>query len=193
MGDGLDLISAAQPAGHRQQSRREPFLQRNRMYLWGVANAIQRMGLMPMQWRARLLRRLGCEIHPEAEVREDVFVGGPSLRIGRGCHINVGCFLDGSAPITVGDGVRFGPRVMVLTGTHSYQHSVMRRGPASRDIRLPVVIERGCWIGMGAMLMPGVVVAEGCVIAAGSVVLRSTQPNGMYAGNPARRVKDLPV
>ncbi len=44
---------------------------------------------------------------------------------------------------------------------------------------------------MGAIIMPGVTIAEGCVVAAGAVVTRSTEPNGLYAGNPAVRKKDL--
>ena len=44
---------------------------------------------------------------------------------------------------------------------------------------------------MRAIILPGVTIAEGCVIAAGAVVNKSTEPDGLYAGVPARRVKDL--
>lgn len=41
--------------------------------------------------------------------------------------------------------------------------------------------------------MPGITIAEGCIIAAGAVVIRDTEQNGLYAGNPAKGVKDLPA
>jgi maltose O-acetyltransferase len=182
------------PAAHPPVRNRAPsFWTRNRDYFWGVANALQSSSLLPMPWRRRLLGLFGCRIDRTSEVREGVFFGGNQVTIERHCYVNTGCFIDGCAPVHIGEFVRFGPGVRILTGSHSYQHSVIRRGPASDDIRLPVVVGRGCWLGMGAILMPGVVLAEGCVVAAGAVVLRSTAPNGLYAGNPARRVRDLPT
>jgi maltose O-acetyltransferase len=160
---------------------------------WHLINALQRWGVVSDAWRHALLRRAGCSLHATAEVRENVFIGGPGLRMEANTYVNVGGFLDGCAPIHICEGARLGPRVMVLTGTHEYQHSVMRRSLTGRNINLPVVISRGCWIGMGAIIMPGVTVAEGCIVGAGAVVLTSTEPNGLYAGNPARRVRDLPV
>jgi maltose O-acetyltransferase len=41
------------------------------------------------------------------------------------------------------------------------------------------------------MLLPGVTVGDGCVIAAGSVVTGDCEPHGVYAGVPAKRVRDL--
>jgi acetyltransferase-like isoleucine patch superfamily enzyme len=38
---------------------------------------------------------------------------------------------------------------------------------------------------------PGVNVGSGCIIAAGALVVRDCEPNGLYAGVPAKRIKDL--
>jgi acetyltransferase-like isoleucine patch superfamily enzyme len=46
---------------------------------------------------------------------------------------------------------------------------------------------------MNVSVMPGIVIREGCVIGANALVTRSTEPNGLYLGVPARRVRDLPV
>jgi acetyltransferase-like isoleucine patch superfamily enzyme len=45
-------------------------------------------------------------------------------------------------------------------------------------------------IGASAVVFPGVTVAEGCAIGAMALVTKSTAPWGVYAGIPARRVKD---
>ncbi|NMC13019.1 MAG: acyltransferase, partial [Chloroflexi bacterium] len=46
------------------------------------------------------------------------------------------------------------------------------------------------WIGAGVKILDGVVVSKGCVLAAGAVITHSTEPYGVYAGVPARRIKD---
>ena len=47
-------------------------------------------------------------------------------------------------------------------------------------------------IGMGAVVMDGAIVHSGAVIAAGAIVLANTvvEPNSIYAGMPAKKVKD---
>ncbi len=47
-------------------------------------------------------------------------------------------------------------------------------------------------IGMGAIIMDGAVIHSGAVIAAGAVVLSGTnvEANSIYAGTPARKIKD---
>jgi len=79
---------------------------------------------------------------------------------------------------------------MVITSTHRLGDA--RRRAGEWEAR-PVRIEDGCWIGAGAILLPGVAVGEGCVVAAGAVVRESCEPNGLYGGVPARRLEDLPV
>jgi acetyltransferase-like isoleucine patch superfamily enzyme len=53
-----------------------------------------------------------------------------------------------------------------------------------------VFLRKHVIIGAGAVVFPGVDIAEGCAVGAMSVVKRSTEPWGVYVGNPARRVKE---
>ena len=46
---------------------------------------------------------------------------------------------------------------------------------------------------MHSVILSVVNILDGCIIAANSVVTKSTEPNGLYAGVPARRIKDLPL
>lgn len=160
-------------------------------YFWGLLNWLQAMPLFPNKYRAYLLRFFGISIGSGSFVAEGCFIGGSSLVVGDGVIINVGCFLDGTASVTVCDMARIGPFVRILTGSHAYDNSVIRRNPRFPTIGKPVKIGMGCWVGVGSVIMPGVTIAEGCIIAAGSVVIGDTTPNGLYAGNPAVRKKDL--
>lgn len=51
------------------------------------------------------------------------------------------------------------------------------------------VIEDGVWIGMRALIMPGIHIAEGALIAANSVVTKDVPPYSIVAGNPAKQIK----
>jgi carbonic anhydrase/acetyltransferase-like protein (isoleucine patch superfamily) len=54
-------------------------------------------------------------------------------------------------------------------------------------------VEDNVLIGMGAIVMDDAVIGTGSVIAAGAIVLPKTvvEPGSVYAGMPARRVKDV--
>jgi maltose O-acetyltransferase len=162
-------------------------------FLWRCFNSIQSSGFVHHDIRLFLLRLVGCSLDPSVVIYENNYIGSTNIVFGRNVFLNVGGFLDACAKIELHDGVRLGPYVRILTGTHKYQNSIYRRNVTDELVRLPVTIERGCWIGMGAMILPEVTVREGCIIGAGAVVTHDTEPNGMYLGNPATRIKDLPV
>lgn len=51
------------------------------------------------------------------------------------------------------------------------------------------VIGNDVWLGMEAVVMPGVTVGDGAIIGARSVVTRDVPPYTVVAGNPAREVR----
>ncbi|KOP64687.1 chloramphenicol acetyltransferase [Bacillus sp. FJAT-18019] len=51
------------------------------------------------------------------------------------------------------------------------------------------IIESDAWIGMNAMIMPGVTIGEGAIVAAGSVVAKDVAPYTIVGGNPAKVIK----
>lgn len=54
-------------------------------------------------------------------------------------------------------------------------------------------VEDNVLIGMGAIIMDNVTIGKNSIIAAGAVVLENTQiqPGSIYAGVPAKKVKDI--
>ncbi|MEC1524810.1 acyltransferase [Neobacillus niacini] len=162
-------------------------------YFWKVFNSIQQSAFLHKKIRIILLNFCGATIDSSAGIAENVYIGSNKITMGKDTAVNVGSFLDGNAPIVIEDYVRVGPHVKVLTGTHKYRFSVIRRRKEDGTVSKGVVIKKGSWIGLGSIIMPGVIIEEGCIIASGAVVIKSTTPNGLYAGNPAKRVKDLPI
>ncbi|WP_020676385.1 acyltransferase [Geopsychrobacter electrodiphilus] len=57
----------------------------------------------------------------------------------------------------------------------------------------PIVIGDGVWVGTDCTILKGVTVGDGAIIARNSVVTKDVAPFTVVAGNPAKKVKDLPV
>jgi maltose O-acetyltransferase len=117
-------------------------------------------------------------------------VVGPASNIWIGGHSLLGaqCYLDAAGEVRIGDHCLIGPRVMVLTSDHPSGHDGL---PQKRPVGRPVVVGDRVWIGAGVVICPGVTVGDDVVLAAGAVVTTDCAPRGVYAGVPARRVKDL--
>jgi maltose O-acetyltransferase len=154
-----------------------------------LVNTIAAAHATPDAVRARILQRWGVRIEDDALVSAGCFFGSPDVTIGAGTFVNVDCFFDGSAPITIGRGCNIAMGVLLCTSTHDVGGPDRRAVLPTRGE--PVTIGDGCWIGARATILPGVTVAPGCVVAAGAIVTRDTEPNGELRGIPAQRVRDL--
>ncbi len=150
-----------------------------------VATGVPRV---PQPARRRLMRR--CEVHvgERTGVRHGCTFTPGKVSIGTDSFVNFGCVFDASAPITIGDGVDIGFHTELITSGHAIADDRRRAGPVFHE---PISIESGCWLGAGVKVLPGVTIRRGCIIAAGAVVTRDCQPHGLYAGVPARRIREL--
>ena len=55
----------------------------------------------------------------------------------------------------------------------------------------PLTIGKNVWIGMNCVILKGVTVGDGAVIATGSIVINDCESNSLYAGNPAKKIKNI--
>jgi maltose O-acetyltransferase len=158
-------------------------------YLHRVTDRLLASEFMPASVRMKLMRSLGYDVSPQACIWAGANLRSKNLSIGSGVFINVGFSFDGFDRLEIGDNVRIGQNVRIITATHEIGPSTQRG--LIDVIGKPVKIKRGCWICSGATIMPGVTIAEGCVIGANTLVSDSTEADGLYAGTPAKRVRDL--
>jgi len=154
-----------------------------------VMSAFLASELIPAWLRNKLMRAVGFNISKNVTIWSGVTLRSKKITVETGCFINTGFFYDGRDTLHIGKYVATGPFVRIYTSAHDIGPSNHRCMPALA--RSPVVLDDGCWIGAGSVIMPGVTVAKGCVISTNSVVYESTEENGIYAGNPARRVREL--
>ncbi|KQU46709.1 acetyltransferase [Rhodococcus sp. Leaf278] len=145
--------------------------------------------LLPAVLRGRALRGARVRAGARALVYGGQTVQGRGLlRLGAGAFVNHGCYFDTVADIDIGDGVFLSDHVRVLTSTHEVGAPTRRAG---RLVGKPVTIGTGTWVGSGAVIMPGVRVGAGCIVGAGSLVTKDCDPDGVYVGSPAIRVRNL--
>lgn len=92
----------------------------------------------------------------------------------------------------IGDCVCIGAEaVILLGGNHTHRTDWFSLYPFAEVIldayqgKGDTVIKDGAWIGMRAMIMPGVTIGEGAVVASGAIVTKDVAPYAIVAGNPA--------
>ena len=54
-----------------------------------------------------------------------------------------------------------------------------------------VHIGKNCWIGAGALILPGITIGDNVVIGAGSVVTKNIPANSVAVGNPCRVIREI--
>jgi maltose O-acetyltransferase len=146
--------------------------------------------------RTWLYRKIGLDIAPDAFIMSNMrLVSGmegfyEKLHIGSGVVTGARVTINLDAEVSLGKNVAIGPEVIIYTGTHALGPASQRRLPAV--VARPVSIEDGCWIGLAAIILPGVTIGHGSVVAAGAVVTQHVPPNSYVEGNPAKVVKQLP-
>ncbi len=140
--------------------------------------------------RETLLRELfaeigeGCYIEPPLHANW----GGRHVHFGRNIYANFNLTLVDDTHIYVGDNTMFGPNVVVATAGHPLLPELREQG---FQYNAPVHIGRNCWIGAGAILLPGVTVGDNAVIGAGSIVAKDVPASVLAVGNPCRVLREI--
>lgn len=114
------------------------------------------------------------------------FSTGGGISIGSGSGLGVNCHVHG--PLRIGDNVMMGPEVTILTHTHRIDRTDIPMGKQGSMVS-EVVIGDDVWIGMRAIILPGVRIGSGVVIGAGAVVTKDVPDYAVVGGVPARVIR----
>ncbi|MBK1709915.1 acyltransferase [Marichromatium gracile] len=123
-----------------------------------------------------------------------VSAGAGGIAIGSHVHLAVGCTLIGAARISLEDFSGLSSRVSVYSSSDDYSGAALTN-PTVPDCYRAVVhgevrLGRHAIVGAGSVILPGVTLEEGVAVGALSLVTKRCAAFGVYAGRPARRVKE---
>jgi acetyltransferase-like isoleucine patch superfamily enzyme len=117
--------------------------------------------------------------------------GRASLVIGTGAYIGRFSQINAYNDVVIEDNVLISDRVFISDVDHNYRDSnipIMFQGiTKSKSVRL----QEGCWIGIGAVILPGVTVGKNSVVAANSVVTKDVPDKTIFAGIPAKLIRRI--
>ncbi len=140
--------------------------------------------------RAELLREMfaeigeGCYIEPPLHANW----GGKHCHFGKNVYANFNLTLVDDGEIFVGDFTMLAPNVILATAGHPILPALREK---AFQYNAPVHIGKNCWIGAGAIVLPGVSVGDNSVIGAGSVVTKDIPAGVVAVGNPCRVIREI--
>ncbi len=125
----------------------------------------------------------------------------PYLMRKMGCHVGKGCFIgdhvrvdSGHADmITLEDGVSVAGGTRLLCHQRDFSNYYVGSDYNKLGYTIkPIVLKKGCLIGMESFVLPGVTVGEGAIVGAGSLVAKDIPAWTVATGRPAKVIREIP-
>ncbi|KKQ31680.1 MAG: Acetyltransferase [Candidatus Shapirobacteria bacterium GW2011_GWE1_38_10] len=115
------------------------------------------------------------------------FFNPSGITIGHDSLIGSNCFLDGRAPLTIGNHTSLASEVMIYNDEHNLN------SPNYENSFGAVTIDDYVFIGPRAIILPGVSIGRGAVVAAGAVVTKNIPDFEIWGGVPAKKISDRQI
>ncbi len=128
--------------------------------------------------------RIGKRFMAEADVWVKVTSPGGTVWIGDFVFMGRGSEINALLRVEIGDHVTIAPRCFIVDHNHGLTRDLRINQQPCRSA--PVVIGEDVWLGVGAIVLPGVTIGNQAVVAAGACVTRNVPPLAIVAGVPAR-------
>ena len=140
--------------------------------------------------RNQLLKQMFAEIGENCYIEPPFHAnfGGKHVHFGKNIYANFNLTMVDDGHIYVGDYTMFAPGVIVATAGHPILPELRE---TVYQYNMPVHIGKNCWIGAGAIILPGVTIGDQVVVGAGSVVTKDLPSNVVAVGNPCRVVREV--
>ncbi len=140
--------------------------------------------------REEMLKEMFAEIGENCYIEPPFHAnwGGKHVHFGNNVYANFNLTMVDDTHIYVGDCTLFGPNVVVATAGHPIDPELRAK---AYQFNMPVHIGKNCWIGAGAVIVPGVTIGDNTVIGAGSVVTKDIPSNVVAVGNPCRVLREI--
>lgn len=115
------------------------------------------------------------------------FVGMENLKLGKCIYIGSNSFINCNGMVAIEDGAMISSNVNILSEDHDFREG--NQVPFKQQMIFSRIhIGRAAWVGLGAIILPGVKIGDGAIVGAGSVVTKDVESGMIVGGNPARKI-----
>jgi acetyltransferase-like isoleucine patch superfamily enzyme len=115
--------------------------------------------------------------------------GEVTLYIEDGTYIGRFVQINAWHSVTIGRNVLIADRVYISDADHNFDEKNMPISQQGDSFKGEVNLKDGCWIGIGAVILPNVTIGKNAVVAANSVVTKDVSDFAVVGGNPAKIIK----
>lgn len=145
---------------------------------------------LELEKRESLLKEMFSEIGENCYIEPPFHAsfGGKHVHFGNNIYANFNLTCVDDTHIYVGDYTKFGPNVTLATAAHPILPSLRKK---FYQYNMPIHIGKNCWIGSGAIILPGVTIGDNVVVGAGSIVTKDLPSNVVAVGNPCKIMREI--
>ena len=118
--------------------------------------------------------------------------GGVKINNTKDVRIGQGCIFDTTHPedIIIEDGAHIGLRCIILTHFKNPDKLKLNTASGGYDYG-KVIVGKNSWIGANCIICKSVTIGEGAIVGASSVITKNIPPYEVWAGNPAKYIREI--
>lgn len=112
------------------------------------------------------------------------------ISFGENISIHAYCYIEGYGEVFIGNNVSIANHSIIISSNHTWNDLDLpiKYNPVTKET---IIIKDDVWIASNVKILGGVVISKRNVIAAGAVVTKDTIENSIYAGVPAKLIKNI--
>jgi acetyltransferase-like isoleucine patch superfamily enzyme len=147
------------------------------------------VGYLHCLWPGRVIAGFGVIIEDRVGIKiNHPFAEGYALEIGNNVFIGEDCNFNITSGVSIGDGTWIAAGTLIADVSHEIARDRCIGDQQVTSKRIS--IGQDVWIGAGSIILMGVTLHDGAVVGAGSIVNKSIPAYEVWAGSPARWIKD---
>ncbi len=153
---------------------------------FGERTAVPRLFI---SWPHQLQVGDDCSLEDGVNFKFDgIWQAGPSIIVGNRVFVGRNC------EFNITKGIEIGDDCLIASGCKfiDHDHGIALGIPMNIQpgIEAPIVLENDVWLGVNVVVLKGVSIGSGAIVAAGAVVTKNIGADEIWAGVPARKIRD---
>lgn len=160
-----------------------------KIFLWDAIKPYSQLPFIALRYV--ILKTLCLECGSNIRIGSNVtLLNLKGVILGSNISIHDNCYIDGAGSLIIKDNVSIAHNSSILTTNHSWGDilSPIKYNPVELE---KVIVNEDVWIGCACRILAGVEIGSRSIIASGAIVNKNVPSNSIYAGVPAKFLKEI--